>query len=89
MQEETPQLNIAETATGAIDSILQMLGDNADPPKSLVDVKNAVAEGEPMAIGAALYLLLVEQALDYDMVNGKMSPTSVDWANVNTDQYAG
>ena len=84
MQEAQPTINLAESATGAIDSIMGMLSDDAEPPKELITVKTAVQEGEPMAIGAALYGLLVEQALDYDMKEGTMVTTSVDWANVDT-----
>ena len=74
-------VDIAETATAAVDSIMGMLADDADPPKALMEVKNAVSEGEPMAIGAAVYMLVAEQALDYDIEEGRMIPTKVDYGN--------
>lgn len=79
--QEAAALNIAETASAAVDGVLQMLGDDTEPPKSLLAVKQSVQEGDELEIGAALYLLLVEQALDYDMVEGKMVPTTVDYGN--------
>ena len=63
------EINLAETATAACDGIMQMLSDDAQPPKSMMGVKDAVSGGEPLVIGAALYDLICEQALDYDSTN--------------------
>lgn len=81
--QEDKEINLAETATAAIDSVLGMLGDGAEPPKGLMPLKNAVADGEPMAIGNAMYLLLVEQCLDYDVVDGLMVPTTLDYGKTD------
>ena len=90
MQEAPKEINIAETATGAIDSIMQMLSDDAEPPKNLIMVKQAVQDGkEPQEIGAALYLLMTEQVLDYDMSEGQMVPTAVDCARRAISPTAG
>jgi hypothetical protein len=78
---ECVPVNLLAAASAAVDSVLQMLGDDTEPPKSLLAVKQSVQEGDEFEIGAALYLLLVEQALDYDMVEGKMVPTTVDYGN--------
>ena len=64
-----------------MDSIMGALGDGVDPPKAMLGVKQAVSGGDPLEIGAALYLLLTEQALDYDIEDGKMQPTKVDFSN--------
>lgn len=84
--EEAAAPDLADTATAAIDSIMRMLSDEAEPPKSLLAVKNAVSDGDAMGIGEALYLLLVEQALDYDMVEGQMVPTVVDYSNTDDEK---
>ena len=81
--QQDKEINLAETATAAIDSVLGMLGDGAEPPKGLMPLKNAVADGEPMAIGNAMYLLLVEQCLDYDVVDGLMVPTTLDYGKTD------
>lgn len=78
--------DLAETATAAVDSVMQMLSDDAEPPKSLFGVKEAVAAGEPLGIGAALYGLVVEQALDYDLKDGKMGPTAIDYSNLDDEK---
>ena len=87
MQDEPPAPeNLGETATAAMDSIMQMLSDEAEPPKNLIAVKNAVSGGDALAIGEALYLLLAEQALDYDMKDGMMYPTAVDYSNTDDEK---
>lgn len=83
MQEEPEKLNVAETASAAIDSILQMLGDETPPPKTMINVKTAVQEGDAMEIGNQLYLLLIEQTLDYDIEDSQMVPTKVDYGNTD------
>lgn len=70
--EPEPEINMAETATAAIDSIMQMCGDETDPPRAMLGLKNAVQGGDKLTIGAALYDLLIEQALDYDMAEGQV-----------------
>ena len=69
MSDDEP-INMAETATAAIDQLLGLLSDEAEPPKTLLPLKTAVAEGDEGNIAAALYCVMVEQCLDYDMVGG-------------------
>ena len=69
MSDNEP-INMAETATAAIDQLLGLLSDEAEPPKTLLPLKTAVAEGDEGNIAAALYCVMVEQCLDYDMVGG-------------------
>ena len=57
-----------------------------EPPKTLVGLKQAVAGGEPLAIGEAMYLMLAEQTLDYDMKDGKMVPTVVDYKKTDDEK---
>ena len=52
------------------------------PPKGMLPLKAAVAEGEPLGIGAAMYELLIEQCLDFDMKDNMMQKTAVDYANL-------
>lgn len=80
-EPEKPKINITEAAVGAAEKIMSMLGDNVEVPKEILSVKQAVEEGEPMAIGTALYKMLTWQTLEYDMNNGTMVPTVADYAN--------
>jgi len=78
------EVNLGETATAAIDNVLGMLGEDTEPPKGLVAVKAAVADGEKLKIGNAMYLLLVEQCLDYDVTEeGVMVPTVMDYSKTD------
>ena len=79
---EEQEVNMAETAQGALDSIMSMLGD-ADPPGSAVDLKAAISGGDPLDIGEKMYLLLVEQCLDYDIEEGQMVKTSLDMSKTD------
>ena len=79
--------NLADMAMAAIDNVLRMCQE-CDPPKALIGVKNALEEGEQLAIGNAMYLLLVEQCLDFDPVEDpqaeypQLQPTTTDWKNL-------
>lgn len=84
MSDNEP-INMAETATAAIDQLLGLLSDEAEPPKTLLPLKTAVAEGDEGNIAAALYCVMVEQCLDYDMVGGLLYPTKVDYSNKDDD----
>ena len=81
MEEAAPQVSIAERATAAIDTIMGMMGEGVDPPTSLIDLKNSVSAGDPMDIGDKMYLLLCEQSLDYDLVDGTMVKSTLDYSN--------
>jgi hypothetical protein len=77
------EVNLAETAMAAIDSCMQMLEGDTEPPQGLLPLKNAVAEGESLGIGAALYELLIEQCLEYEMTEDKtMVKGNVDYSNM-------
>lgn len=80
MSDNEP-INMAETATAAIDQLLGLLSDEAEPPKTLLPLKTAVAEGDEGNIAAALYCVMVEQCLDYDMVGGLLY---VRWQRTRT-----
>ena len=68
-------------ATAAIDQLLGMLGEDVDPPATLMPLKTAISEGDQGDISAALYCVLIEQALDYDNKEGKLYKTDVDFGN--------
>lgn len=76
-EEAAPSM--AETATAAIDQLLGLLSDEAEPPKSLLPLKNAISEGDEAAISVALYSVMVEQALDYDMNDGLLYVRPLVW----------
>jgi hypothetical protein len=80
MSDNEP-INMAETATAAIDQLLGLISDEAEPPKTLLPLKTAVAEGDEGNIAAALYCVMVEQCLDYDMVGGLLY---VRWQRTRT-----
>lgn len=83
MEEAAPEMNIAETATGAIDQVMGMLGDGVDPPSNLRELKGAISTGDAMDIGEKMYWLLVEQALDYEILDGTMVKSEVDYNNTD------
>ena len=62
-----------------------MLGDDVDPPSTLLPLKSSISEGDPNAISAALYTLMVEQALDYDVNDGQLFKTKLDITNKEDD----
>jgi hypothetical protein len=69
MQEQ----NMAETATVAMDNLIGMLSDGVEPPSRMRALKGAVGEGDDAKITVALYSLMVEQTLDYDVTeDGKL-----------------
>eukprot|EP00322_Chrysochromulina_rotalis_P020840 CAMPEP_0115866124 /NCGR_PEP_ID=MMETSP0287-20121206/20086_1 /TAXON_ID=412157 /ORGANISM="Chrysochromulina rotalis, Strain UIO044" /LENGTH=177 /DNA_ID=CAMNT_0003320679 /DNA_START=14 /DNA_END=547 /DNA_ORIENTATION=+ len=84
--QEVNMDNMAETATAAIDNLIGMLADDVDPPKTLMPLKNTISEGTPGEISAALYEVMVEQALDYDVKEGKLFKTEVDYSNKDDDR---
>lgn len=59
MQED---IDLASTATAAIDNIMAMCPDDVEPPAAaMADLKSAVSDGDAMAIGDKMYLLLIDQ----------------------------
>jgi len=77
---------MAETATSAIDQLLAMLSDEAEPPKTLLPLKAAISGGDGDEISAALYAVMIEQALDYDVKDGLLYPTDVDFSNKDDER---
>ena len=75
--------DMAEMATAAIDTLMGMLSDDAEPPKTLVPLKQAIQGGKGDAISKELYCVLVEQTLDYDVVDSKLVPTTVDFTKLD------
>ena len=88
VMEDTPkEVNVAEQATAAIDSVMGMLGDDMDPPKSLATLKGAIQEGDKLKIGSAMYAVLVEQCLDYEVVDGKLvQPSKLDFKDLESEE---
>lgn len=76
--------SVADAAQTSIDSILSMLDEGVEPPKSMLALKEALTGGDAMATGAALYNVLIEQTLDYDLtVERKMVPTTLDYSKTD------
>jgi len=73
---------MAETATAAMDSMMGALGPDVDPPKAMLPLKEAISSGDPLEIGSALYSLVVENALDYDVSEDKaIVKSDLDFSN--------
>ena len=85
MQEGAPP-NLAESAAAALDQMLGMLGEGCDPPAAAEPLRTAIAGGDQLDIGEKLYLLLVEQTLEYDFIDGKFSKTKIDWSKTDDDK---
>lgn len=83
VMNEAPTVDIAQTAQAAMDNFLNMLPDDEEPPQSLIDLKAAVMDGDSMDIGAKIYLLLVDQCLGYDIVEGGVVKTQSDFSNLD------
>merc|ERR1711971_407297 len=79
--QEKPKTNVTKVALGAVDSVMSSLAAGEEPPAEIAELQKAIEAGEPSTIGSALYLLVVKQALDFDMQNGTMVPTAVDFTN--------
>jgi hypothetical protein len=80
-------IDLASTATAAIDNIMAMCPDDVDPPTAaMADLKSAVSSGDTMEIGNKMYLLLIEQCLNYDIMDGKMQKTVVDYSNLEDEE---
>eukprot|EP00965_Chrysotila_dentata_P228899 6196868-Pleurochrysis_carterae.AAC.1 len=77
-------VDIAESASRAIDTLVGMLDDGVSPPPSLLALKQAIESGESETIAKALYELLVEQTLDFDMSEErKLVETKVDYSQTD------
>ena len=64
--EEKKASEALEQANLMVDSFVNMLGD-AEPPASLIALKDAIGEGELGAVRLAQYALLIDQTLDYEL----------------------
>lgn len=80
-KEKKPELNITEAALSAVSHVMSSLPDGAEPPSEIPSLNQAIEGGERSAIGSALYQLVLKQAVDFDMNDGKMVPTVVDFTN--------
>lgn len=81
---DAPGIDVAKAAQDALDNILNVLGDGVEGPESMGDVEKAIAGGDNLAIGDALYKMLVDQHLNYDMTKeGQMVPTIVDYSKTD------
>jgi len=82
--EAPTAVDIAESASRAIDTLVGMLDDGVSPPPSLLALKQAIESGESETIAKALYELLVEQTLDFDMSEErKLVETKVDYSQTD------
>jgi len=83
-QDEAQTVDLAETATAAIDSLMSALSPEVEPPKALMPLKSAIQGGDQAEIAKSLYLLVVENALDYDVNADKVIVKSeVDYGNLD------
>ena len=63
-----------------------MLPDGTEPPASLLPLKSAVSDGDDGAIVEALYTVMIDQTLDFDVTDeGMLMPTSADYSKYETD----
>jgi len=70
---------MADTANSAIDQVMSMLGD-VQPPASLTDLKEAIADGDSIDIAKKLFLVLLDQSIQYDVTDDRtLVPTTVDF----------
>jgi len=76
----------AEMATAAIDQLLRMLPDDTDPPATLLPLKSAISDGDDPAIIAALYAVMIDQTLDFDVSDeGMLVQTVADYSKYESD----
>ena len=77
--------SMADLSAQAIDQMLSMLEEGVDPPPSLMQLKVSLTEEDEAAMRTNIYLLLVDQSLDYDTVEKDgmvvLVPTVVDYMN--------
>ena len=88
MQDAEP--NYAEMATAAIDNTLGMLADGVDPPPALLSLKRAVQDDDLESIKQGLFLLVLEQTLNFDLVDKdgvkEITPTTVDYGDKESER---
>ena len=72
---------MVEVANNACDQLIAILGDETEPPSSLLDLKEAISGGDQGDIAQKLYLTMVQQSLDYDTIDGKLQPTNVNYSD--------
>ena len=78
---------MAEKATAAMDQMLSMLSEGVDPPASLITLKQAVSSGDNKEITKALYSVLIDQTLDYDVTEeGMLVNTKADYSKPEEDE---
>jgi len=77
--------SIADLAAQAIDQMMSILQEGVQPPPSMMQLKQSLNDGDEHAMKTNIYLLLVDQSLDYDTVEEgdlvSMVPTTVDYYN--------
>lgn len=89
LAEGATEVNYAELGTGAIDNFLQMLGEDQEPPMVLRTLKSAVESGEKAAIQAAMYEMLIVQAIEFQLSDeGKLVPSELDFTDLSVDEQA-
>jgi len=75
-----PPPDMAETAMAAIDNIMRMCPDDMDPPASMRDLKQAIGVGDSLEIGEKMYWVLIENTLEYDIIDGMMQKVEIDFS---------
>merc|ERR1712113_465135 len=83
---EDAAASMADMATAAMDQLLRMLPEGMDPPESLLTLKSAISEAGDGTITEALYAVMIDQTLDYDVTaEGMLAETKADYSNHETD----
>ena len=71
--------NLVEQASAACDQVMGTLSEGVDPPRALAALKEAMYAAEAEKITEALYGLVVEQTLEYNVVDGKLVAGTTEW----------
>ncbi len=78
-----------EQAVAYADSTFGMLADGAVPPRSLARLKEAIRDvdqsADPLPLRAAIFDVLIDQTLDYEVEGDKLVPSSLLDYSVTTD----
>jgi len=88
-KESQPQRNVTASAQQALDYVTGAFSEGEEPPTEVSDLKVAIEGGDESSIAAALYLLVVRQALDFDTLNGTMVPTLTDYTDTDDEKVQG
>jgi len=77
--------SMADLSTQSIDRFLEML-DGVEPPPSVMNLKAAVQAGDEAAMAEGMYLLLIDQSLDYDIgEDGSVTKTKLDLSDTSDE----